>query len=71
MPEGQEGVYIKINKTHNTLKIYLNDSVIKTFPVATGKNEELTPEGLFRVVTKVKEPWYLPKKSLEEIRKIL
>ncbi|TCS84207.1 L,D-transpeptidase [Tepidibacillus fermentans] len=62
MPEGYEGVYLVINKTHNTLKVYLNESVVKTFPVATGKNQSLTPEGQFNIVTKVKKPWYLPKK---------
>ncbi|MFV9509681.1 L,D-transpeptidase [Tepidibacillus sp. LV47] len=51
-----------INKTRNTLKVYLNDTVVKTFSVATGKNQNLTPEGHFKIVTKVKNPWYLPKK---------
>jgi len=62
MPEGYEGVYIIIDKSYNVLKVYLNESVIKTFPIATGKNKTLTPEGKFEIVTKVKNPWYLPKK---------
>ncbi|OEF99113.1 hypothetical protein BHF71_02285 [Vulcanibacillus modesticaldus] len=60
-PEKYEGVYLEINKTSNTLKVYLNGYVVYTFRIATGKNEELTPEGLFRIITKVKNPWYLPK----------
>lgn len=61
MPDEYEGVYLEINKTQNTLKIYLNGYVVKRFPVATGKNNLLTPEGKFKIITKVKNPWYLPK----------
>jgi lipoprotein-anchoring transpeptidase ErfK/SrfK len=59
--EEREGVYLEINKATNTLQVYLNNHVIYTFRVATGKEKESTPLGTFKVVTKVKEPWYLPK----------
>lgn len=62
MPAGYEGVHIEIDKTTNRLFLYLNNILIKTFPVATGKNASLTPEGSFEIVTKVVNPWYLPKK---------
>lgn len=61
LPEKHEGVYIEVNKTSNTLKVFLNGNVIKTFRVATGKTAALTPEGTFKIITKVKNPWYLPK----------
>ncbi len=60
-PEQVEGVYIEVNKTNNTLKVFLNGNDVYTFKVATGKNEALTPEGTFKIITKVKKPWYLPK----------
>jgi len=61
IPEGYEGVYIIIYKSYNIMRIYLNDYVIYSFPVATGKNKLLTPEGYFEIITKIKNPWYLPK----------
>lgn len=56
-----EGVYLEINKATNTLQVYLNGHVNYTFEVATGMDEEYTPLGTFKIITKVKEPWYLPK----------
>ncbi|GED14378.1 L,D-transpeptidase [Aneurinibacillus migulanus] len=57
----EDEVYIEINKTTNQLTIFLNDISVYTFPVGTGKNKHLTPEGEFTITTRVKEPWYLPK----------
>ena len=62
MPEGYEGVHIEIDKTTNRLYLYLNNVLMKSFPVATGKNASLTPEGQFQIIAKVVNPWYLPKK---------
>ncbi|GAB7388945.1 hypothetical protein BSNK01_27830 [Bacillaceae bacterium] len=59
--EGEEGVYLKIDKRTNKLYVILNDVPVYSFPVATGKTKNLTPEGVFRIVAKVKNPWYLPK----------
>ncbi|WP_216829078.1 L,D-transpeptidase family protein [Alkalihalobacterium elongatum] len=55
------GYSIKINKTANTLTVYLNSDIVRTFPVATGKTPSLTPEGTFKIVNKVEKPWYNPK----------
>ncbi len=33
----------------------------KVFPVATGKTNELTPEGTFDIVMKAKDPYYIAK----------
>lgn len=59
--EDYEGVFIEINKDSNRLNVYLNNHIIYTFDVATGRQAEDTPEGQFQIVNKVKEPWYLPK----------
>ncbi len=59
--EEYEGVYLEINKATNTLQVYLNEHIIYTFPVATGISKKHTPEGTFQIVTKIKNPWYLPK----------
>lgn len=58
----EDDVHIEINKTTNQLTVFLNDVPIYRFPVATGKNKTLTPEGEFRIITKVKNPWYVPKR---------
>jgi lipoprotein-anchoring transpeptidase ErfK/SrfK len=61
IPEEYEGVHLVINKATNHLTVYLNYKPIYRFGVGTGKNRSLTPEGTFKIVTKVKNPWYLPK----------
>lgn len=57
----EEEVYIAIHKRTNRLTVLMNDSPVYSFAIATGRNE-LTPEGEFRIVTKVYKPYYLPKK---------
>ncbi|MFF2447362.1 L,D-transpeptidase family protein [Neobacillus sp. NPDC058068] len=48
-----------INKKINTLAYYDGGKLVKTFKVATGRSRELTPEGKFRIVTKiVNRPYY-------------
>ncbi|MFE8696465.1 stalk domain-containing protein [Cytobacillus sp. FJAT-53684] len=50
---------IIINKLTNKLAFYENGSQVKTFPVATGKTNNLTPEGTFPIVNKIKNrPYY-------------
>jgi len=49
---------IIVDKSQNILTLKGNQSVIKTYPVATGANNS-TPVGNFTVITKVKDPtWY-------------
>lgn len=62
MVEEYEGVYLEIDKATNRLHVYLNDHIIYTFRVATGKEKSQTPSGTFKIITKIKEPWYIPKK---------
>lgn len=61
IPDEYEGVYIVIDKDEKQLHVYLNDIEMYRFPIATGKQASDTPTGLFLIVTKVKQPWYLPK----------
>jgi lipoprotein-anchoring transpeptidase ErfK/SrfK len=53
--------YIEINKSKNSLAIFNNQILVRTLPVATGKSKSLTPEGTFKIVNKIKDPWYSPK----------
>ncbi|MRA64155.1 L,D-transpeptidase family protein, partial [Bacillus thuringiensis] len=53
--------FIIVNKATNKLA-YIDDGKIqKVSPVATGKTNELTPEGTFDVVMKAKDPYYIAK----------
>ncbi|WP_345741271.1 L,D-transpeptidase [Metabacillus indicus] len=48
-----------INKNSNTLAFFENQTLIKLFPVATGKKDDYTPEGIFPIVNKIKNrPYY-------------
>ncbi|CAH0222510.1 MULTISPECIES: L,D-transpeptidase family protein [Peribacillus] len=50
---------IIINKDNNQLAYYENDKLVRVFIVATGKKASYTPEGKFKVVTKiVNRPYY-------------
>ena len=53
---------IIVNKKTNKLAYFSDGKLVKTFPVATGKSKELTPEGSFKMVVKVKNrPYYKEK----------
>ncbi len=48
-----------INKATNQLAYYNNGKMVKTFKVATGRQNGFTPEGTFKVVNKIKNrPYY-------------
>ncbi|WP_134702713.1 L,D-transpeptidase [Ammoniphilus sp. YIM 78166] len=50
---------IIINKATNKLAFYQDGKLIKSFPVATGKQQTYTPEGTFEIVNKIKNrPYY-------------
>ncbi|MGO4886928.1 stalk domain-containing protein [Anaerobacillus sp. MEB173] len=50
---------IIINKTNNKLAFFNNGELVKTFSVGTGRTNELTPEGHFKIVNKIKNrPYY-------------
>ncbi|TCP31809.1 L,D-transpeptidase-like protein [Scopulibacillus darangshiensis] len=53
--------FIIVNKARHEL-VFINDNdIVMKVPVATGKTKELTPEGLFTVIVKAKEPYYRKK----------
>lgn len=50
---------IIINKATNQLAYFNNGELTKTFAVGTGQSDELTPEGTFKIVNKIKNrPYY-------------
>ncbi len=52
----QKGDLILINKSSNTLHLMRNGKVFKSYPVATGKTQALTPDGRHKVVIKLVNP---------------
>ncbi|WP_449241188.1 L,D-transpeptidase family protein [Desulfoscipio gibsoniae] len=55
------GIRIVINKSTNQLHYFKDEVLQKTFPVATGKNSSLTPEGSFSIIIKLVDPYYARK----------
>ncbi|MBM7701615.1 L,D-transpeptidase [Metabacillus iocasae] len=50
--------FVIVNKQTNELAYIQNGHVERVSKVATGKTEDLTPEGEFTVVVKAKNPYY-------------
>ncbi len=57
-PGAVAGYKIVIDKSTNQLTLYNNENEVKTFPVATGKEPSLTPEGQFSIACKIVNPYY-------------
>ncbi|WP_391563824.1 L,D-transpeptidase [Paenibacillus cremeus] len=57
----EEGVYLVITKSKNTLTVVVNGRATYYFAVATGRRKDLTPTGQFNIVTKIVKPWYVRK----------
>ncbi len=54
-----KGYWITINKTSNTLTLLADKKPIKKFHIATGKKANYTPEGQYKIVSKVINPrWF-------------
>ncbi|MEI2463978.1 L,D-transpeptidase [Niallia taxi] len=53
--------FVIINKSTNELTLIDDNRVQTVISVATGKREELTPEGLFTVTVKAENPYYRKK----------
>ncbi|QCJ43376.1 L,D-transpeptidase [Bacillus sp. S3] len=50
--------FVIVNKTKNELA-FINENKVQTvISVGTGKTQDLTPEGLFTITVKAKEPYY-------------
>lgn len=50
--------YIIVNKQTNELAFFYEEEIKEVLSVATGKSEELTPEGEFTIIVKAKDPYY-------------
>ena len=53
--------FLIVNKANNKLAYVKDGKVEEIIDVATGKTNDLTPEGLFTVVVKAKNPYYRKK----------
>lgn len=62
--------FVIINKAVNQLALIDNGKIETVYPVATGVNTLLTPEGMFTVTVKAKNPYYRKKISREARRTI-
>ena len=61
---------IIINKQTNELAWINHGQIVMQTKVATGKTTDLTPEGLFTIKVKAKDPYYRKKNIVGEIRTI-
>jgi len=62
LPSAKAEELLVVNKKTNELAYFVDGERIRVFPVATGKTEELTPEGVFPIVNKIKDrPYYKEK----------
>lgn len=50
--------YIIVNKGTNEMAYIVGGKVDQVYKVATGRTEDLTPEGEFSIVVKAKNPYY-------------
>ncbi|WP_462412512.1 L,D-transpeptidase [Neobacillus sp. Marseille-QA0830] len=50
--------FVIVNKSTNELAFVNENRVQTTVSVGTGKTQELTPEGLFTITVKAKDPYY-------------
>lgn len=50
--------FVIVNKTKNELALINENKVQTVVSVGTGRTQELTPEGLFTIIVKAKEPYF-------------
>ncbi|MFD2973341.1 L,D-transpeptidase [Peribacillus deserti] len=60
-PPAPDLPFIIVNKKVHQLALVQDNKIQKVYKAATGKTEELTPEGLFKVTVKAKNPYYRKK----------
>lgn len=53
--------FVIVNKKTNEIAVIQHNEIQKVLPVATGKSNDLTPEGMFTVVVKAVDPYYRKK----------
>ncbi len=54
------GSVVIIDRATNTLKLFDSRRLVRAFPVATGQAVYPTPQGVFRIVKKQRNPWWYP-----------
>jgi len=53
---------VVVDKSENQLRLYEGSQLIRTYPVATGADQSITPEGRFTIVFKTHYPgWTNPR----------
>jgi len=57
------GQVIVIRRGGNSLKLYDSTNLVRAFGVATGQARYPTPSGIFNIVDKQRNPWWLPPQS--------
>lgn len=50
-----------VDRSEHILKVYENDRFIKAFPIGVGRLGKETPEGQYRIITKLEKPYYRTK----------
>jgi len=55
-PPSAEGSGIVVDKARNRLYLYVDGRPTRSYPVATGREAHLTPEGRFHIACKLKDP---------------
>lgn len=53
---------ITISKASNKLALYNDNTLLRVFPVATGRHPSYTPEGRFKIACKLVDPYYCKKR---------
>jgi lipoprotein-anchoring transpeptidase ErfK/SrfK len=54
------GPVIVVTRATNTLRLYNGRKLVRTFPIATGQAIYPTPAGVWRIMTKQRDPWWYP-----------
>lgn len=57
-PLGQRITRVVANKADKTLYAYNGDKLVATYPTTVGSDATPSPQGTFKIVNKVKMPWY-------------
>ena len=57
------GPVVVIDRATNTLRLYATRRLVRLFHVATGQSAYPTPAGVWRIVDKQENPWWIPPAS--------
>jgi lipoprotein-anchoring transpeptidase ErfK/SrfK len=57
------GPIVVIDRAANTLRLYSSTRLVRAFQVATGQSVYPTPSGLWQIVDKQENPWWIPPAS--------